>query len=499
MQEQTKNTPTAPVEDFNEVVRVRREKLAELVANGQNPYEQVRFERTAYSADIKADVEGWTDKVVTLAGRMISRRVMGKASFAHVADGKGTIQIYVKRDNVGEEAYAAFKKLDIGDIIGFTGSVFVTHMGETSVSVTSLILLSKSLLPLPEKYHGLRDTDTRYRQRYVDLIANPEVRDTFVRRSRIITSIRNFLDQRGFVEVETPILNTIAGGATARPFITHHNTLDIDMFMRIAPELYLKRLIVGGFDRVYELGRMFRNEGMDTKHNPEFTMMELYQAYADYNDMMDLTESMYQYVIGELGIPTKVNYQGTEVEFGGKWKRVTMVEIVRECTGLDFDVLDTAEKAIPELKRIGVDVTGVDCWGRALYAAFDQKVEEHLVQPTFVLDYPIEVSPLAKRKKSDPRLTERFEFFVCAREMGNAYSELNDPIDQKSRFEAQQALRAAGDEEAQMYDEDFVTALEYAMPPTGGLGLGIDRLVMLLTDAPSIRDVILFPTMKPVL
>lgn len=493
-----KETRPQGQEDYNEVVRVRREKLADLIARDHNPYEIVRFERTTISSEIKANVEAWTDQEVVVAGRMISRRIMGKASFAHLTDAYGSIQIYCKRDNLGEDEYAEFKKLDIGDIIGVTGKVFVTHMGEISINVTKLELLSKSLLPLPEKYHGLQDVDVRYRQRYVDLIANPEVKNNFIVRGKIISAIRRYLDAQNFIEVETPILNTIVGGATARPFVTHHNTLDIDMFMRIAPELYLKRLIVGGFDRVYELGRMFRNEGMDTRHNPEFTMIELYQAYADYQDMMNLTESIFQAVLKEIGSDGHIVYQGTEIDLTSPWKRVTMIDIVKECTGLDFNQLDTLEKALPELKRIGVDTDGVDCWGRALYAVFDQKIEENLIQPTFVTDYPIEVSPLAKRKKSDPRLTERFEFFIYAREMGNAYSELNDPIDQKGRFDAQAKLRENGDEEAQMSDSDFVTALEYGMPPTGGLGIGVDRLVMLLTDAPSIRDVILFPTMKPI-
>jgi lysyl-tRNA synthetase class 2 len=421
---------------------------------------------------------------------------MGKASFGLILDAGTRIQIYFRRDELGDEAYDEFKKWDIGDILGVEGDVFTTHMGEISIKAKKCVLLSKSLLPLPEKFHGLTDTDLRYRQRYVDLIVNPEVMDTFKKRSMIISTIRNFLDARGFIEVETPVLNSIAGGASARPFVTHHNTLDIDMYLRIAPELYLKRLIVGGFDKVYEIGRLFRNEGMDVKHNPEFTTIELYQAYADYNDMMDITEKLLkECAIKALGT-TDFTYQGTELHFGGKWPRITMAEAVKTYTGIDFDNTPLDE-IIVKAKEIGVELEKDVTWGKALYEVFDAKVEEHLIQPTFIINYPVEVSPLAKRMPSDPRLTERFEFFIMAREMGNAFSELNDPIDQRGRFEQQAKERAKGDDEAQMTDDDFVTALEYGMPPTGGLGIGIDRLVMLLTDNYSIRDVLLFPTMKP--
>ncbi|MGN1042672.1 MAG: lysine--tRNA ligase, partial [Christensenellales bacterium] len=394
------------------------------------------------------------------------------------------------------EEYAEFKKWDLGDILGVEGEVFTTHSGEVSVKVKKATLLSKSLLPLPEKYHGLKDTDLRYRQRYVDLIANPEVMDTFKKRSKIISCIRRFLDEKGFVEVETPILNSIPSGASARPFVTHHNTLDIDMYLRIAPELYLKRLIVGGFDKVYEIGRLFRNEGMDVKHNPEFTTIELYQAYADYNDMMDITEEMYKYCAEKVLGTTTITYQGTTLDLGVKWPRMTMTEAVKKYTGIDFDSAELPE-IIEQAKKIGVELDEDVTWGKALYKVFDEKIEEHLIQPTFITDYPVEVSPLAKRKPSDKRLTERFEFFMIACEMGNAFSELNDPIDQRSRFEQQARERANGDDEAQMTDDDFVTALEYGLPPTGGLGIGIDRMVMLFTDNYSIRDVLLFPTMKP--
>uniref|UniRef100_UPI0023F1E2E4 lysine--tRNA ligase n=1 Tax=Bacteroides fluxus TaxID=626930 RepID=UPI0023F1E2E4 len=406
------------------------------------------------------------------------------------------IQLYVRKDEVGEESYLEFKKYDIGDIVGVSGEVFVTHMGEISVKVKTIELLSKSLLPLPEKFHGLKDQDLRYRQRYVDLIVNPDVKETFIMRSKIVSGIREFLDNEGFIEVETPVLNTIAGGASARPFVTHHNTLDIDMYMRIAPELYLKRLIVGGFEKVYEMGRLFRNEGMDPRHNPEFTTVELYQAYTDYNGMMDITERMFIHLASKVKGTLKFTYQGEEISFEAPWERLTMVEAVKKVTGIDFASGDLDE-LVKSAKGIGVQLPEDVTWGKALYEVFDQKVEETLVQPTFILDYPVEVSPLAKRKASDPRLTERFEFFISRREMGNAFSELNDPIDQKGRFMQQVQEREKGDDEAQMMDEDFVTALEYGMPPTGGLGIGVDRLVMLLTDQYSIRDVLLFPTMKP--
>lgn len=483
--------------EYGEQVRIRREKLKNLVAEGKNPFARTKFERTADSAAITADFAAFEGKRVAIAGRVLSRRMMGKASFAHILDAKGQIQIYVKIDNVGADAYEEWKKADIGDIFGVEGTVFMTHKGEISVSADKMVLLTKSLLPLPEKWHGLKDNDLRYRQRYVDLIANPSVKDAFVMRSRIIKAIRDLLDSKGFVEVETPVLNTIAGGANARPFITHHNTLDLDMYMRIAPELYLKRLIVGGFDKVYEIGKMFRNEGMDVKHNPEFTMMELYEAYADYNDMMDITEEIYAAALKAAGKGDKITYQGTEIDLSFPWQRLTMLEAIKRYTGVDYDKM-TAEEALKAALELGVEIDDKKkAWGNIVYATFDQKVESQLVGPVFITDYPVEESPLTKRKNDDPRLTYRFEFFIYAREMGNAYSELNDPVDQRERFEKQAALRKKGDDEAQMTDDDFVTALEYGLPPTGGLGVGIDRLIMLLTDSASIRDVILFPTMKP--
>lgn len=481
--------------DSNEIAN-RRKKLSDMRESGFDPFKITSFDRDTKAVDIINTYASYEGKTVKIAGRMVSRRIMGKASFGHILDSGFKIQIYFSRDEMGEEDYAKFKKWDLGDILGIEGTVFTTHMGEVSVKAKSCVLLSKSLLPLPEKFHGLTNTDLRYRQRYVDLIVNPEVMDTFKKRSMIISCIRNLLDKKGFVEVETPILNSIAGGASARPFVTHHNTLDMDMFLRIAPELYLKRLIVGGFDKVYEIGRLFRNEGMDIKHNPEFTTIELYQAYADFHDMMDITEELFKECANKVLGTTKVNYQGTELEFGGTWPRITMAEVVKTYTGIDFDTMSMPE-IIVKAKEIGVELDADISWGKALYEVFDQKIEEHLIQPTFIINYPVEVSPLAKRMPSDPRLTERFEFFIMAREMGNAFSELNDPIDQKGRFEQQAKERAQGDDEAQMTDDDFVTALEYGMPPTGGLGIGIDRLVMLLTDNYSIRDVLLFPTMKP--
>lgn len=492
------NIVNAPEEDLGEQMKIRREKLAALKESGNNPYEQTSFARTCNSADIKDDFASYKGKEVAVAGRIISKRIMGKASFAHILDEKGELQVYLKIDAVGAESYDAWKKMiDIGDIVGIKGSVFMTHKGEISVAVTALTLLSKSLLPLPEKWHGLKDNDLRYRQRYVDLIANPQVKKCFETRSKIISAIRNLLDSKGFVEVETPMLNTIPGGASARPFITHHNTLDIDMYMRIAPELYLKRLIVGGFDKVYELGKMFRNEGMDIKHNPEFTMMELYQAYADYHDMMDITEEIFQAAIKAAGVGNKIEYEGTEIDLTSPWERLSMLDAIKKYVGIDFDKM-TAAEAYDAAKAGGVEIDeNKTAWGNIVYATFDQLVESKLIQPVFITDYPVEESPLAKRSVEDPRMTYRFEFFIYAREMGNAYSELNDPIDQKERFERQVSLRATGDDEAQMMDDDFVTALEYGMPPTGGLGIGIDRLIMLLTGSSSIRDVMLFPTMKP--
>lgn len=498
MNEQPQNRTAEEIqEDFTEVVRVRREKLQNLIDAGKNPYEITKFEIDSNSKKI---VDGFDEnqvQTVKIAGRIVSRRIMGKASFCHILDNEGTIQIYVRKDMVGDETYADFKSWDIGDIVGLSGEVFRTHMGEISVKAQEITLLSKSLLPLPEKFHGLKDNDLRYRQRYVDLIANPEVKRTFVMRSQIIKCVREFLDNRGFIEVDTPILNTIAGGATARPFITHHNTLDIDMYMRIAPELYLKRLIVGGFEKVYEMGRLFRNEGMDTRHNPEFTTVELYQAYVDFREMMDIVEKMFCYIADKVLGTRKVVYGDVTLDLD-KWEKLTMIEAVKKYTGVDFSEMDDAQ-AIKAAKDLGAPCDSKkQSWGYALYEVFDQLVEEHLVQPTFIYDYPVEVSPLAKKSVKDPRLTERFEFFITAREMGNAFSELNDPIDQKERFTAQVKQREKGDDEAQMMDDDFVTALEYGMPPTGGLGIGIDRMIMLFTNQSSIRDVLLFPTMKPI-
>lgn len=491
------NAPAGQAVNTNELMRIRREKLTELQNAGADPFTQVRFDRTHHTTDITSHFETLEGEHVRLAGRMMSKRIMGKLTFADLSDRFGRLQLCVKRDLLGADAYKAFKKLDIGDLIGVAGEVFRTQKGEISVRVDELILLSKNLIPLPEKWHGLKDTDTRYRQRYVDLIINPEVRSTFEKRSAIVREIRRFMDGRGFMEVETPCLNTIPGGAAARPFITHHNALDIDMYMRIATELHLKRLIVGGFEQVYEIGRIFRNEGMDTKHNPEFTTIELYQAYTDYHGMMDITEDMVIHVCETVLGTTNVTYQGVALDFSKGWKRMTMAEAVKEYAGLDFMAMN-GEEALAAVKAKGLEIEkGKESWGDLLAQCYDEYVEENLVQPTFITDYPVEVSPLAKRKPSDPRLTERFECFVCGRELCNAFSELNDPIDQRERFERQAALRAAGDDEANMMDEDFLTALEYGMPPTGGMGMGIDRLVMFLTDSPSIRDVLLFPTMKP--
>lgn len=486
-------------QDLGEQMLIRREKLANMIENGQNPYAHTEFDVDAYSQDIIDNFDNYNEKEVSIAGRMTSKRVMGKASFAHVLDGKGKVQIYVRRDNIGEEEYAAFKKFDIGDIVGIKGSVFMTHSGEVSIVVKQVTLLSKSLIPLPEKWHGLKDNDLRYRQRYVDLIVNPQVKQNFVVRAKIINAIRNLLDSKGFVEVETPTLNTIVGGANARPFITHHNTLDLDMYMRIAPELYLKRLIVGGFDKVYEIGKMFRNEGMDIKHNPEFTMMELYSAYDNYHDMMNIVEEIFTAALKAVGNETgKLTYEGVEIDLTTPWERLTMLDAIKKYVGVDYDKM-SAEEAYEVAKSKGVEIDDAKkTWGDIVYETFDQLVECQLIQPVFICDYPVEVSPLTKRSNEDPRMTYRFEFFIFAREMGNAYSELNDPIDQKARFEAQVAMRDKGDDEAQMMDDDYVTALEYGLPPTGGLGIGIDRMVMLFTDSSSIRDVILFPTMKPI-
>lgn len=484
-------------EKLSEILQVRRDKLSALKEAGKNPFEIVKYDITANSAEILGDFEKFEGKEVSVAGRMMSRRIMGKASFTHIADAAGKIQAYVKRDEVGEESYADFKKWDIGDIIGITGTVFKTQTGETSIHATSVKLLSKSLLPLPEKFHGLKDTDLRYRQRYVDLIVNPEVRDTFVKRSRILKEIRNYLDEKGFLEVDTPILVPIEIGASARPFKTHHNTLDMDMYLRIETELYLKRLIVGGMDRVYEVGRIFRNEGMDTKHNPEFTTIELYQAYTDYHGMMDLVEELYKLLAEKICGSLEITYQGKTIDMG-HWERLTMAEAVKKYSGCDYYSWNSDEDARAEAKSKGVEVPENATKGTVLAELFDAFVEEKLIQPTFIYDYPVENSPLAKRKPNDPAFTERFEYFINATEFGNAFSELNDPIDQKERFEKQVAAKRAEDPNCNSeVDYDFITALEYGMPPTGGLGFGVDRLVMLLTDSASIRDVLLFPTMKP--
>lgn len=486
-------------EDLNEILKVRRQKLAQLQQEGRDPFHIVKFEQTHCSADIVSQYAQLEGREVSVAGRIIAKRIMGKASFAHILDTQGSLQLYLKRDNLGEDVYKDFKQSDIGDIIGVVGKVFTTKSGEISVEVFKFTLLSKSLRPLPEKYHGLKDQDLRYRHRYVDLIVNPEVRDTFVKRSLIIREIRKLLDARGFLEVETPILNTIPGGANARPFITHHNTLDIDMYLRIAPELYLKRCIVGGLDRVYEIGRLFRNEGMDIKHNPEFTTMELYQAYTDYNGMMEICEDIISQCCRAVNGTTVVTYQGETIDLTPPFKRLTMNDAVKEATGADFFACEGDEAARELAKKIGLYFEDKSASrGKLLNMAFEEFVEENLRQPTFIIDYPVEVSPLTKRKPGQPWVTERFELFIGAREFANAYSELNDPIDQRARFEAQMAERERGDDEAQMMDEDFCLALEYGMPPTGGIGIGIDRLVMLLTDCFSIRDVLLFPTMRPI-
>ncbi len=497
MQENTQAKNTAPEQDLNEILKVRREKLKELQDNGMDPFQITKYDRTHNSVEILDNFDSLEGKEVSVAGRLMSKRIMGKASFCHVQDRDGKIQSYVARDAIGEEEYKLFKKMDIGDIVGIKGEVFKTKTGETSIHASSVVLLSKSLQPLPEKFHGLKDMDLRYRQRYVDLIVNPEVKNTFMLRSKIISTIREFLDSRGYIEVDTPILNSIPGGAAARPFITHHNTLDIDMYLRIATELYLKRLIVGGFEKVYEMGRIFRNEGMSIKHNPEFTTIELYEAYTDYHGMMDITEQMIVYVCEKVLGTTKITYQGTELDMSPAWERITMIDAIKKYTAVDFNTIETDEEALAAVKSMGIDVEGTLTRGELINLAFEERVEENIIQPTFIIDYPVEVSPLAKRKPEDPRLTERFEFFIMGREYGNAFSELNDPIDQKERFIKQVEAREAGNEEANMMDDDFINALEYAMPPTGGLGIGIDRLVMLLTDSYSIRDVLLFPTMKP--
>ena len=484
--------------ELNRLMQVRMDKLKELQESGKDPFEITKYDRTEFSQDIKDNYENYEGKDVSVAGRIMAKRIMGKASFCTIQDSKGKIQSYVSINDLGEESYKAFKTFDIGDIIGLKGFVFKTKTEEISIHAKEVTLLTKSLRDLPEKFHGLKDVDLRYRQRYVDLIVNPEVKETFLLRSKILKEIKKFLDEQNYLEVDTPILNTIAGGATARPFITHHNTLDIDMYLRIANELYLKRLIVGGFDRVYEMGRMFRNEGMDIKHNPEYTGMELYAAYQDYNDMMNITENLIRTVSNNVLGTAKINYQGTDIDLESPWKRITMIDSIKEVTGVDFNTIETDEEAIKIAKEKGIEMEeSKKTRGYIINSFFEEFVEETLVQPTFIYDYPVEVSPLTKRKPSDKRLVERFEVFIGGREYGNAYSELNDPIDQKGRFLEQLKQREAGDEEANMMDDDFVTALEYGMPPTGGLGIGIDRLVMLLTNSASIRDVILFPTMKP--
>ena len=497
MSEENTRQP-APEQELSEILQIRRDKLAALQQEGRDPFTKTKFTRTAWSEEIKADYDAFADKTISVAGRIMSKRGMGKAIFCHIKDDRGQIQLYIRADAVSEQEFADFRKYDIGDIIGVSGYVFKTKTEEISVHVQSVELLSKSLRPLPEKFHGMTNTELKYRQRYVDLIVNDDSRRNFVIRSKFVSYVRRFLDNRGYMEVETPVLNTISGGATARPFITHHNTLDIDMYLRIATELNLKRLIVGGIERVYEIGRIFRNEGMDTKHNPEFTTVELYESYADFNDMMDLFEDLLSGAAMEILGTYDVQWQGQNISLAPGFKRMTMAEAVKEYLGVDFMAIESDEEAVAAAKAIGVDMEKVEpTWGHALYECFDQKIEEKLIQPTFITMHPVDVSPLAKRSPKFPRLTERFELFICASEMGNAFSELNDPIDQKQRFQKQVEMRAKGDDEAGMMDEDYINALEYGMPPTGGLGIGIDRCVMLLTGCSSIRDVILFPTMKP--
>ncbi len=498
MQENNNNQNTDEL-DMNHLMQVRREKLEELQSQGKDPFEITKFNRTNTAGEIKSDYEKFEQKDVTVAGRIIAKRIMGKASFCTIQDCDEKIQSYVSINDLGEESYKQFKTYDIGDIIGITGFVFKTRTEEISVHAKEVTLLSKSLRPLPEKFHGLKDTDLRYRQRYTDLIVNPEVKKTFLIRSKIISTIRKILDEKGYLEVETPILNTISGGATARPFITHHNSLNIDMYLRIALELNLKRLIVGGFDKVYEMGRVFRNEGMDIRHNPEFTELELYAAYQDYHDMMDITEEIFSKTAEEVLGTTKITYQGQEIDLAPGWKRISMIDSIKEVTGIDFNKINTDEEAVALAKEKNIEIPDKtkETRGDVISLFFDEYVEKTLVQPTFIYDYPVEISPLAKKSPKDKRLTERFEVFIAGREYGNAFSELNDPIDQYERFKKQVEARIAGDEEAGMMDEDYIQALEIGLPPTGGLGIGIDRLIMLLTDEASIRDVLLFPTMKP--
>lgn len=499
MSEEILKTEAQQEKELGEQMIIRRNKLAALQAEGKNPYEKVKYPRTHTSAQVIENFDELEDKEVSIAGRMTIRRIMGKASFAKFMDGAGIIQAYIRRDDVGEEDYARFKQCDIGDIFGISGKVFKTQTGEVSIHADKIELLSKSLLPLPEKFHGLTNMDMRYRQRYVDLIVNPEVKDTFVKRSRILKEIRAYLDARGYLEVDTPVLHTLEIGAAARPFKTHHNTLDIDMYLRIETELYLKRLIVGGFDKVYEVGRIFRNEGMDAFHNPEFTTIEMYEAYSDYKDMMNLIEDMYRTLAFKICGKGVIEYQGEEIDMASPWTRLTMAEAVKKYCGADYYAWESDEQARAEAKRLNCEVPEGDTAtkGHVLIAMFDAFVEDKLLQPTIIYDYPVENSPLAKRKASEPAFTERFEYFICRHEMGNAFSELNDPIDQRERFVKQVNAKRAQGANAEV-DEDFVTALEYGMPPTGGLGLGLDRLVMLLTNSATIRDVLLFPTMKPI-
>ena len=499
MADKNHQSPAAEQENLSQLLQIRREKLKQLQDSGNDPFLITRFVADHDSANIKDNFDALEGKEVSLAGRLMSKRGMGKVSFCDLQDKSGRIQLYARKDEMDEAEYNRFKKYDIGDIVGVHGVVFRTQRGEMSVRVIKVTLLSKSLLPLPEKFHGLTSTELRYRQRYVDLIVNPEVKRNFIIRSRFIKFMRDYLDNMGYIEVETPVLNTIAGGAAARPFNTHHNTLDIDMYMRIATELPLKRLIVGGMDRVYEIGRIFRNEGMDPKHNPEFTTVELYQAYADFHDMMDIAEGVLSGAAREILGGYQVEWLGEQIDLTPGWRRLTMVDAVKEYAGVDFGAISDDAQAVEAAKAIGVELADAaeKTWGNALYACFDQRVEEKLIQPTFITMYPVEVSPLTKRSPADPRLTERFELFICHSELANAYSELNDPIDQRQRFQKQVEQRERGDDETEMMDEDFLTALEYGMPPTGGMGMGIDRCVMLLTGSDSIREVILFPTMKP--
>ena len=500
MQENKNENNQAEELDINHLMQIRRDKLVELQQEGKDPFEITKFDRTNSAGEIKENYEKFEEKDVTVCGRIIAKRIMGKASFCTIQDSDEKIQSYVSINDLGEESYKAFKTYDIGDFIGITGFVFKTRTEEISVHAKEVTLLSKSLRPLPEKFHGLKDPDLRYRQRYTDLIVNPEVKESFILRSKIISNVRKILEEKGYLEVETPILNTISGGATAKPFITHHNALNIDMYLRIALELNLKRLIVGGFDKVFEIGRVFRNEGMDIRHNPEFTMLELYSAYEDFHDMMDITEELFSRTAKEVLGTTKINYQGQDIDLTPGWKRITMIDSIKEACGVDFNEINSDEEAVALAKERGIEIPDKtkETRGDVISLFFDEYVEKTLVQPTFVYEYPVEISPLAKKSKKDKRMTERFEVFIGGREYGNAFSELNDPIDQYERFKKQVEAREAGDEEAGMMDEDYINALEIGLPPTGGLGIGIDRLIMFLTDSASIRDVILFPTMKPI-